>query len=146
MSSLAQALVLDDAEYVVMKDKTGGEERLMAKSEGFGKDKMVDIIFDIPVEFSKKKFRCDSAKETPWRLERKVESQLELQGMIDALIKLPKPRALTPEQKKMLAKVPICEPYILPLKVISRLLGGYDLLRVQRKDPEAKSDSETSEN
>jgi hypothetical protein len=143
--SFAQALVLEGAEYVVMKDKDGDEERLMGKSEGFGKDKMVDIVFDIPVKFSKKTFRCDSAKETPWRLEKRVESTLELQGMIDALIKMPKPRALTPGQKRMLTKIPICEPYILQLKVISRLLSGYDFVRVQKLEPKEDSDEESTD-
>ena len=133
--------MFDGVEYIVMKDKDGDEERIMGKSEGLGKDKQVDIVFDIPVQLSKKTFRCDSARETQWRLERKVESQLELQGMIDALIKMNKPRSLTPGQKKMLTRIPICEPFILQLKVISRLLSGYDIVRVQKLKPEEDQDS-----
>lgn len=145
LSSYAQAIILEGAEYVVMKDKDGDEERIQGKSEGLGKDKMVDIVFDIPVKLSKKTFRCDSARETPWRLERRIESQLELQGMIDALIKMNKPRSLTPGQKRMLTKIPICEPYILQLKVISRLLSGYDLVKVERPDQTESSDQESSD-
>ena len=138
VGSFAQAIVLEGAEYVVMKDKDGDEERLMGKSEGIGKDKGLDIVFDIPVQLSKKTFRCDSARETEWRLERRMESQLELQGMVDALIKMDKPRSLTPGQKRMLTKIPICEPFTLQLKVISRLLGGYDFVRVQRSEEKPK--------
>ena len=95
-----QALVLEGVEYVVMKDPEGDRERLMAKHSGSGRDKSIDIIYDIPAKLSKKTFRCDSARETPWRLERKVESQLELQGIIDALVKLPKPRKLTEAKRR----------------------------------------------
>ena len=139
----AHALVLEGVEYVVMKDKDGDEERIKAKSEGDRFHKSNDIIYDIPAKLSKKTFRCDFAKETPWRLERKVESQLELQGMIDALTKMPKPRKLSEAQVKMLNRVPVCEPYLLQLKVISRLINGWDIVRVQKLNPqreEEKSD------
>ena len=138
-SSPSNAVVLDQVEYVIMRDSDGDEERLKGKSKGLGQDKMADIIFDIPVKLSKKTFRCDSSKETDWRLEKKVESQLELQGIIDALLKLDKPRLLSPAQQAMLRRVPICEPYMLQLKIISRLLKGYDLVRIEKRDKPRKS-------
>ena len=36
----------------------------------------------------------------------------------------------------MLNRVPVCDPYLLQLKVISRLISGWDIERIQKINPQ----------
>ena len=57
-----------------------------------------------------------------------TETQLELDTMIREINKSRKPRKLSEHQKDFLSAIPPCDAYITKLRVIVRLLKGYDLI------------------
>lgn len=62
-----------------------------------------------------------------------TEAQIELDTMINELNGLKKPRQLSEYQKDFLSTVPPCTPYIVKLRIISRLLKGFDLIGISHK-------------
>lgn len=62
-----------------------------------------------------------------------LETQLELETLLQELKNAPKPRSLNLKQKVFLSQVPPCPPFLTELMVISRLLSGYDLVSNKKK-------------
>ena len=59
-----------------------------------------------------------------------IEAQIELDGVINELNSLKKPRQLSDYQKDFLSTLPPCAPYIVKLRIIVRLLNDYDLIKI----------------
>ena len=59
-----------------------------------------------------------------------AEAQIELDTLIDLLNYTKGPRKLSEYQRDFLSTIPPCAIYIVKLRIISRLLNGYDLINI----------------
>ena len=128
----------DNSPYrvITMKAPDGSLERFTdRKAELESTDAIVDIA-DLPLDHVKKRgWLCKNKKDTQWRDVRRVESELELSFMIEHLKDTSKPRQLSAQQAWTLKRIPPCTPYLGDLKIVSRLVSGYDLVSVHKHNP-----------
>jgi hypothetical protein len=108
----------------------GSRDRMSLNSKELRSDKSLGTISEIGVNLSVDKSTCDSSAKGTRLLSRQLEYELDLRGIIDSLSMRSKPRVLSDIQRKMISKIPVCEPYLDELKVISKLLSGYDLIQI----------------
>lgn len=115
---------------IIMVDKEGDETSFsVAQANRMSKETRQDIN-KIGIAFHHKDYLCAHANETLWRLERQVELKMELGNMIEDLRRQEKPRQLSDADVEQIQRVQVCAPYIMDLKVISKLLQGYDIKRM----------------
>lgn len=114
-----------EVELIRMIDPFGNEVKFSLSEKVMGRA-LVKDDFDIPgVQQPEHSVFCQKTLSPQQEL-RKVELKLEAEMLVEELSKQAKPRKLNEAQEDILAKIPQCEQFRLPLTAISRLLNGYD--------------------
>lgn len=113
--------------YIEFRAPDGSTDRMSLDPKDLRSNESLAVIGEIGVSLSIDKRTCDKKAKSAKQVSRQIEMELELRSLIDGLKMHDRPRKLNQAQKKILEKVPICEPYLDELKVISRLLNGYNI-------------------
>lgn len=115
---------------ITMESPSGSIEKFKSAGQDLIENISTAAFSDMGIILKEKNHLCSAAKPTEWRNLKRLETELELSYMIASLKDSLLPRKLTEEQKKILAKTPLCQPYLADLKIISNLVKGYKLVGI----------------
>lgn len=114
-----------EVELIRMIDPFGNEVKFSLSKKIMGRALVKDDFVIPGVQQPEHSVFCQKTLSPQQEL-RKVELKLEAEMLLEELSKQAKPRKLNEAQEDILAKIPQCEQFRLPLTAISRLLNGYD--------------------
>lgn len=113
---------------VTMKSPEKGTIRLYEGGRWGNKDEEISDIQLRGVSAAQGDRRlCGSSNRLERRLQQ-TRAQLELSTLVEKLKIAEKPRKLTLSETETLAQIPICDPFTFELRIISKLLQGYDFV------------------
>jgi len=113
-----------------LRSPKGDIESISSDPNELKSDGAIEDIGSLPVTLNMKKYLCNSARETEWRRMHQVESELELSFMVDTVKEAPMPRYLSDLEKKSLSRIPRCNPFLFNLRLLAKLIKGYDLVNI----------------
>jgi hypothetical protein len=124
VSSMPSELEVE-VELIRMIDPFGNEVKYSLSEKVMGRALNTDDFSIAGVTQPEHSVLCQKTLSPQQEL-RKVELKLEAEMLVEELAKQTKPRRLNDAQMDLLAKIPQCDQFRLPLTAISKLLGGYD--------------------